>query len=213
MDAKKTFHLADERIMPALGIGVYRSRSLTQKSIETALAVGYRLIDTAAIYGNEYAVGQAIKASGIPREEIFVTTKLWNQDQLRGDQYKAFFASLERLGLDYIDLYLIHWPVGHNLESWRVMEQLYTSGRIRSLGVSNFSIPDLQALLKSCEIYPMVNQLEIHPFCQQKELRKFCAENEIQKNQPQRRQIKSSGDGRHGISTVQRNLGHWTESR
>ena len=177
---KKQFTLADERVMPAIGIGVYRSRKLTQKSVETALSLGYRLIDTAAIYGNEYAVGCAIKACGIPREELFVTTKLWNNDQIMGDQRAACLASLDRLGLDYIDLYLIHWPVGDYLKSWKIMEQLYTSGRIRSLGVSNFTIPELKNLLSHCELYPMVNQLEIHPFCQQKELRRFCAENEIQ---------------------------------
>lgn len=180
MEPEKSFRLADGRVMPAVGIGVYRSRSLTQKSVETALSLGYRLIDTAAIYGNEYAVGQAIRASGIPREEIFVTSKLWNNDQLRGTQYEACLASLDRLGLDYLDLYLIHWPVGRDLESWRIMEQLYTSGRLRTLGVSNFGIPELKRLLSCCELYPMVNQLEIHPFCQQKELRKFCVENEIQ---------------------------------
>jgi len=180
MEPEKSFRLADGRVMPAVGIGVYRSRSLTQKSVETALSLGYRLIDTAAIYGNEYAVGQAVRASGIPREEIFVTSKLWNNDQIRGTQHEACLASLDRLGLDYLDLYLIHWPVGHDLESWRIMEQLYTSGRLRTLGVSNFGIPELKKLLSSCEIYPMVNQLEIHPFCQQKELRKFCRENEIQ---------------------------------
>lgn len=177
---KKTFRLANERIMPAMGIGVYRSRKLTQKSVETALALGYRLIDTAAIYGNEYAVGCAIKASGVPRKEIFVTSKLWNDDQLMGTQREACLATLDRLGLHYIDLYLIHWPVGNYIESWRIMEQLYTSGKIRSLGVSNFAIPELTNLLAHCEIYPMVNQLEIHPFCQQKELRKFCTDNEIQ---------------------------------
>ena len=180
MDSKKTFCLADGRVMPAIGLGVYKSRSLTQKSVETALEMGYRLIDTAAIYGNEYAVGCAIRASGIPREELFITSKLWNQDQICGTQREACLASLDRLGLDYLDLYLIHWPVGHELESWRIMEQLYTSGRLRTLGVSNFGIPELQQLLRRCEIYPMVNQLEIHPLCQQKELRKFCQENEIQ---------------------------------
>jgi len=178
--SKTSFALADGRIMPAIGIGVYRSRKKTQESVECALAHGCRLIDTAAIYGNEYLVGAAIRASGIPREELFVTTKLWNDDQVRGTQYEAGLASLDRLGLDYLDLYLIHWPGTHYLESWKIMEQLYTSGRVRTLGVSNFGIEELTNLLHHCELYPMVNQLEIHPFCQQKELRKFCAENEIQ---------------------------------
>lgn len=180
MENRPSFTLADGRIMPAVGIGVYRSRSLTRQSVETALSLGCRLIDTAAIYGNEFAVGEAIRASGIPRGELFVTSKLWNDDQLRGTQYEACLATLDRLGLDYLDLYLIHWPVGRDLESWKIMEQLYTSGRIRSLGVSNFGIPELTRLLSRCELYPMVNQLEIHPFCQQKALREFCRANEIQ---------------------------------
>ena len=157
--------------MPMVGFGVFQvSDEDTEKAVLEALKAGYRLLDTAAVYGNEAGVGRAIKASGIPREEIFVTTKLWIQ---RGNGYentkKALENSLTRLGLDYVDLYLMHQPFGDVHEQWRAMEDLYKAGKARSIGVSNFHMDRLMDLITCHEIVPAVNQIETHPFYQREE--------------------------------------------
>lgn len=154
--------------MPMVGFGVYQvSDEDTEKAVLAALKAGYRLLDTAAVYGNEAGVGRAIKASGIPREEIFVTTKLWIQ---RENSYentkKALEDSLTRLGLDYVDLYLMHQPFGDVHEQWRAMEDLYKAGKARAIGVSNFHMDRLMDLITCHEIVPAVNQIETHPFYQ-----------------------------------------------
>lgn len=149
--------------------------------MRTALEIGYRHIDTAAFYENEEGVGQAIRESGIPREQVFVTTKVWNTDQGYETTLKAFDASLKKLGFDYVDLYLVHWPVkGKYKETYKALEKLYKDGYVRAIGVSNFQIHHLQDVLADCEIKPMVNQVEYHPRLTQKELLTFCRENGIQ---------------------------------
>ncbi len=164
--------------IPRLGLGVYLARrgAETRRAVRSALEVGYRHIDTAKDYGNEADVGAAVRASGLPRGEVFVTTKLWNDDQGFDSARRAFDASLARLGLEYVDLYLLHWPVpGRRLESWRALEQLYREKRVRAIGVSNFMGHHLEELLARAEIPPTVNQIEISPFLQQREVRDFCA--------------------------------------
>ena len=157
--------------MPALGYGTFQitDTTLCEQCVENALDAGYRLFDTAASYGNEEAVGNAIRRSGIPRKEIFVTTKLWIQDTGYDNTLKAFDTSLKKLGLEYIDLYLIHQPFGDIYGAWRAMEQLYQEGAIRAIGVSNFSPERLVDLCMNHAIKPMVNQVEIHPFYQEGE--------------------------------------------
>jgi len=150
--------------------------------VEEALAVGYRHIDTAAAYRNEKGVGAAIDASGLPREDVFVTTKLWNRQQGFDSTLAAFDASLERLGFDYVDLYLIHWPVpaaDRFLDTWRAFEQIHGEGRVRTIGVSNFRIEDLERLERESETRPTVNQVELHPRHQQAELRAWHSEHGI----------------------------------
>jgi diketogulonate reductase-like aldo/keto reductase len=166
--------LNDGHGIPALGLGVWQTPNgkKCEAAVIAALEAGYRHIDTAAIYGNEESVGNALRISGIPREEVFVTTKLWNDDHR--DPVKAFNASLKRLQLDYIDLYLIHFPVKERNASWIVMEQLHASGKARSIGVSNFTIRHLDELLKQTQTVPAVNQVEIHPFLSQNDLREYC---------------------------------------
>jgi diketogulonate reductase-like aldo/keto reductase len=147
-----------------------------------AFEAGYRLIDTAAIYGNERGVGEAIRASGLPRKEIFLTTKLWNSEQGYDSTLKAFDASLERLGLDYVDLYLIHWPMprlGKFTDTWRAFEKLYEDKRARAIGVSNFKPAHLEELLSHAKVVPMVNQIELHPRLIQAETREFCEGHDI----------------------------------
>lgn len=154
--------------MPIEGYGVYQvSPEETEQCVLDALEVGYRSIDTAAAYMNESAVGNAIKRSGIPREELFITTKLWVQDQGYENAKKAFETSLNKLGLDYLDLYLIHQPFGDVYGSWRAMEELYEEGKIRAIGVSNFEADRLVDLILNIKIVPAVNQVEVHPFFQQ----------------------------------------------
>lgn len=161
--------------MPVLGLGVYKSGNDTKQAVLDALEAGYRHIDTAALYKNETQVGEAIRESGIPREEIFITTKLWNDDMKSGKQYEAFEKSLERLGTDYVDLYLIHWPVSSALESsWKVLEQIYKEGRARAIGVSNCHMEHLMRVLACAHVVPAVNQVECHPYLNQKPLRTFC---------------------------------------
>jgi diketogulonate reductase-like aldo/keto reductase len=168
--------------MPILGFGVYQIEDPNQceQSVYDALMAGYRSIDTAAAYMNEEAVGRAIKRSGVPREEIFVTTKLWIQDAGYESTKKAFTKSLERLQLDYLDLYLIHQPFGDVYGSWRAMEELYREGKIRAIGVSNFYPDRLVDLITHNEVVPAVNQVETHPFCQQIESHKLMKEYNVQ---------------------------------
>ena len=168
--------------MPILGFGVYQVTDLEEceRSVYEALSAGYRLIDTAAAYQNEEAVGKAIEKSGVPREGIFVTTKLWIQDAGYESTKKAFERSLKRLQLDYLDLYLIHQPYGDIYGSWRAMEELYREGKIRAIGVSNFQPDRLMDLMVHNEVVPAVNQIETHPFHQQIQTQKFLQENNVQ---------------------------------
>lgn len=169
--------------MPWLGLGVFKVKDGDEvvHSVKSALKAGYKSIDTAAVYQNEEGVGQAIKEAGVPREELFITTKVWNSDQGYDSAIKAFETSLEKLGLDYIDLYLIHWPVkGKYKETWKALETLYKEKKVKAIGVSNFQIHHLEDLMKDAEIKPMVNQLELHPLLSQSELRDFCRNQEIQ---------------------------------
>ncbi len=168
--------------MPILGFGVYQIADAEEceRVVSEALQAGYRLIDTAAAYMNEEAVGRAIKRSGVAREEVFVTTKLWVSDAGYEGAQKAFERSLQRLQLDYLDLYLIHQPYGDVYGSWRAMEELYREGRIRAIGVSNFHPDRLMDLIVHNEVVPAVNQVETHPFHQQVEAQQFMRENGVQ---------------------------------
>jgi diketogulonate reductase-like aldo/keto reductase len=169
--------------MPRFGLGVFKVKEGEEviESVKAAIKNGYISIDTAAIYGNEEGVGQAIRESGVSREDLFITTKLWNSEQGYESTLKAFETSMEKLGLEYLDLYLIHWPGKDKYkETWRAFEKLYNDGKIRAIGVSNFQVHHLEDLMSSCEIKPMVNQVEYHPHLTQKELHAFCKKNEIQ---------------------------------
>jgi len=166
-DSIQVFTLNNGIPMPAVGLGVYQMPNgpLTQRAVDYALRCGYRHIDTAMIYRNEESVGKAIAAGFLPREEVFVTTKLWNSDQGYDQAIKACHASLNRLGLTYVDLYLIHWPVhGKRKESWRALETLYGEEKCRAIGVSNYLTHHLEELLGYCKIVPAANQLEMHPY-------------------------------------------------
>lgn len=169
--------------IPQLGFGVFQvPPEKTQEVVEGALEIGYRHIDTAAAYRNEHGVGAAIAASGIPREEIFVTTKLWNSHQGYESTLGAFEKSLARLGMDRVDLYLIHWPVpteGRAFDTWRAFERIHEQGRSRTIGVSNFRIEDLEQLAREAATLPTVNQIELHPHLPQAELRAWHAEHHI----------------------------------
>lgn len=168
--------------MPILGFGVFQiaDPEECERSVRDALDVGYRLIDTAASYGNEEAVGRAIKAGGVPREELFVTTKVWVHDASYDGAKRAFELSLKKLQLDYLDLYLIHQPYGDVFGAWRAMEELYREGRVRAIGVSNFQPDRVMDFLVHNEVPPAVNQIETHPFHQQVETQKFLEENGVQ---------------------------------
>ncbi|MDT8860677.1 aldo/keto reductase [Alkalihalobacillus sp. MEB130] len=169
--------------MPWFGLGVFKAENGQEviDAVVAAIKAGYRSIDTAAIYGNEEGVGQAIKDSGVDRKELFITSKVWNADQGYETTLQAFDASLEKLGLDYLDLYLIHWPTaGKYKDTWKALEKLYKDGRVRAIGVSNFHVHHLEDLLKDAEIKPMVNQVEYHPHLAQLELLAFCKEQGIQ---------------------------------
>ncbi|WP_394825423.1 aldo/keto reductase [Pendulispora albinea] len=172
-----TLNLRSGGAIPQIGLGVWQmSPHVTRGAVLNALHAGYRHIDTARIYGNEAEVGAAVRESGIPREEIFVTTKLWNEDQGYESARRAFDTSLRKLGLDYVDLYLIHWPVKEKRrESWRALEKIHADGLARSIGVSNFLVNHLEELLGDAKERPEVNQIEIHPFLQQRDTRALCA--------------------------------------
>ncbi|HLR65144.1 MAG TPA: aldo/keto reductase [Pseudogracilibacillus sp.] len=169
--------------MPQLGYGVYKvSDDQAVECVQEALEAGYRSIDTAAFYDNEIGVGKAIKASGLDRKDIFVTTKVWNDMQGYDKTLQAFEDSLDKLGLDYIDLYLIHWPCPDfhlYIETYQALEHLYKEGKVRAIGVCNFHIEHLQAIIDQCDVVPAVNQVECHPYFQQKELKDFAYENGI----------------------------------
>lgn len=169
--------------MPWFGLGVFKveNGSEATESVKAAIKNGYRSIDTAAIYKNEEGVGIGIKESGVAREELFITSKVWNEDQGYETTLAAFEKSLERLQLDYLDLYLIHWPGKDKYkDTWRALEKLYKDGKIRAIGVSNFQVHHLEELLKDAEIKPMINQVEYHPRLTQKELRDYCKKQGIQ---------------------------------
>ncbi|MEO8798961.1 MAG: aldo/keto reductase [Polyangiaceae bacterium] len=168
--------------IPAVGLGVWQAPrgGVTREAVATAIKNGYRHVDTARIYGNEAEVGEGIRASGVDRKEIFVTTKLWNDDQGYDSALRAFDASLKRLAFEYVDLYLLHWPVaGKRGDSWRALEKLKADGRAKHIGVSNYLVPHLEELFATSNELPDVNQIEVHPFLQQRDTRALCAEKNI----------------------------------
>jgi len=180
--ASTTIRLNSGASIPQVGLGVWQSSAgaTTRQAVIEALRLGYRHVDTARIYGNEADVGAGVRSSGLPRDQVFVTTKLWNADQGYDEALRAFDASLERLGLEYVDLYLLHWPVaGRRLESWRALERLYQDKRARSIGVSNFLVPHLTELLGSAKHVPAVNQIELTPFLQRRETVALCRQHGI----------------------------------
>ncbi|MER1989419.1 MAG: aldo/keto reductase [Solibacillus isronensis] len=181
-----TIKLNNEVEMPAMGLGVFQvENDTTAEIVKNAIELGYRSIDTAAIYGNEAGVGEGIKlaldSTGLNREDLFITSKVWNAGLNYEETVSAYEESLEKLGLDYLDLYLIHWP-GKNkfAESWSALEDLYIEGKIRAIGVCNFNISHLQDLMKNARVTPVINQVEFHPRLQQQSLRAFCKEHNIQ---------------------------------
>jgi methylglyoxal/glyoxal reductase len=182
-DISGSFELHNGVPMPYLGLGVFQVDDGDEviQAVKHALSVGYRHIDTASLYGNERGVGQAVAASGIPRKEIFVTSKVWNSNQGYDNTLRAFDKSMKLLEFDVLDLYLVHWPVkGKYIETWRALERLYTEGRVRAIGVSNFLRHHLEDLLAHCETIPMVNQMEFHPRLVQQELLGYCSSRKIQ---------------------------------
>ena len=178
---QSTTTLANGVKMPWLGLGVYKVEDGQEvvDSVKYAIKAGYKSIDTAKIYENEEGVGQAIKESGVSREELFVTSKVWNADQGYDTTLQAFETSLNKLGLEYLDLYLIHWPVeGKYKDTWKALEKLYKDGKIRAIGVSNFQVHHLEDLIADAEVKPMVNQIEFHPLLTQTEVREYCKNKE-----------------------------------
>lgn len=181
MHETHAIQLANGVKMPLLGLGVFKANGPdTQQAVKWALEAGYRSIDTAAIYGNETEVGNALKESKVPREHLFITTKVWNTDQGYDSTLKAFELSLKKLQLTYLDLYLIHWPVQDKfLDTWRALEMLYNEGKIKAIGVCNFQPHHLDTLIQASKIVPMVNQIELHPFLSQEDVRKYCKQHNI----------------------------------
>jgi len=177
-----TFVLHNGVKMPGFGLGVYKAADGEEviNAIKCAVNAGYRAVDTAALYFNEDGVGEAIKQCGLPREELFITTKVWNSDQGYEETLAAFENSRKKLDVDYIDLYLIHWPVVEKYkDTWRAMEKLYREGKVRAIGVSNFHKHHIEDLMSTAEIKPMVNQIEMHPVLTQEELRDYCYSQDI----------------------------------
>lgn len=168
--------LANGVEMPRLGLGTYKSAEGgdVEGSVLAALELGYRSVDTASLYGNEAGIGRAIAASGVPRSKIFLTSKVWNDEQGYDNTLTAFSRSLERLETDYLDLYLVHWPRTETPETWRAIERLYAEGAVRAIGVCNHLEHHLEALLSVAEVAPMVDQYEMHPWLQQPSLRRYC---------------------------------------
>ncbi|MFB6610570.1 aldo/keto reductase [Agromyces sp. NPDC056379] len=183
MTSVPRIQLNDGHSIPQLGFGVFKvDPDETVRIVSDALEVGYRHIDTARIYGNEAGVGTALAESGVPREELFITTKLWNDDHGTQSAFDAFDASVDRLGLDYVDLYLIHWPspkADRYVEAWKALEQIRESGRARSIGVSNFLVPHLERLLAETDVVPAVDQIELHPAHQQPATTAFAEQHGI----------------------------------
>lgn len=182
LSIESTLRLANGVEMPRLGLGTYKAAegSEVEREVAVALEAGYRSIDTASLYGNEAGIGRAIASSGISREELFLTTKVWNDEQGHRHTLEAFDRSLDRLGTAYVDLYLVHWPIAtHYAGTWRAMEELYATGRARAVGVCNFLAHHLQALEKVATIRPMVDQVEFHPRLQQPGLQAYCEERGI----------------------------------
>ena len=190
MKIMDTFQLSNGVKIPCMGLGTWQTPdgAIAQRAVEEALAAGYRHIDTAAIYGNEESIGQAIRESRVKREDLFITTKLWNEQHGYEATLTACEISLHKLGLDYLDLYLIHWPnpkkfrstfMDTNAETWRAMEKLYRDGKVRAIGVSNYRVHHLEALSKSAEIVPMVNQIRIYPGFTQPDVVKYCRQRNI----------------------------------
>ena len=178
-----TITLNNDVKIPQLGYGVYKVKdSETYHAVTHAINAGYRSIDTAQFYQNEKEVGKAISESGIPREDFFITTKVWNSHQGHHKTMQAFNESLEKLKVEYLDLYLIHWPVpslDKYIETYQTLESLYKEGRVKAIGVSNFHIEHLERLMEYCEVKPVLNQVECHPYLPQKELKTFCKEHNI----------------------------------
>jgi Aldo/keto reductases, related to diketogulonate reductase len=182
-DLQGTVELKNGVPMPYFGLGVFQVHDgeEVKQAVKYALSAGYRHIDTASLYGNERGVGQSVRESSVPRKEIFVTSKVWNSDQGYANTLLAFDVSMKLLGFEYLDLYLVHWPVkGKYIETWRALEQLYAEGRVRAIGVSNFLRHHLEDLLAHCKVVPMVNQMEFHPRLVQQELIDFCNSHTIQ---------------------------------
>lgn len=178
----ETTKLINNIEVPTIGFGTYKLGNEEEAiaSIENALELGYRHIDTASFYGNEEFIGKAIKNSNIKREEIFLATKLWQDSHGYDNAINAFYESIKKLGVDYLDLYLIHWPTKNNSETWRALEDLYNEGKIKAIGVCNFKIEHLEELKKTARITPMINQIEIHPGYTRKEIIEYCIKNNIQ---------------------------------
>jgi len=168
--------------IPLLGFGTYKLGNFdeTKKAVKNAIISGYRHIDTASFYGNEDGVGEGIKESNIDRNEIFLTTKVWNDDHGYDNTINAFEKSLKKLRVNYIDLYLIHWPTKLNSDTWRALEDLYNQGKVKAIGVCNFKENHIEDLKKTAKIMPMINQIEIHPYRSQKSIINYCNENKIQ---------------------------------
>ncbi|GIN63356.1 glyoxal reductase [Robertmurraya siralis] len=169
--------------MPWMGLGVFKVEDgqVLVDAVKTAIKNGYRSIDTASFYNNEEGVGRAVKECGVPRDQLFITSKVWNSDQGYESTIKAFESTLEKLDMDYLDLYLIHWPVkGKYVDTWRALEKIYKEGKVRAIGVSNFNVHHLEDILAVCEVKPAVNQVEYHPHLTQEEVRAYCEREKIQ---------------------------------
>jgi diketogulonate reductase-like aldo/keto reductase len=180
---RATVALNNAVCMPWFGLGVFQiaGDTETESVVRAAIAHGYRGIDTAALYGNERGVGRAVRTCGVPRAELFVTTKVWNDDMRRDRVEAAFDESWRRLGLEYVDLFLLHWPIAGKIkQAWRAAEKLYRGGRVKAIGVSNFMVPHLDELLVAAEVVPAVNQIEYHPYLQSKALVEYCRARNIQ---------------------------------